>query len=82
MFGENDHGSELGSNFPNKSSVLSEPNNVTFITTVEENGTRSNDPVFCVDKVALRERSGLEKVEVVESLLEEFGLVVDIQLWL
>jgi hypothetical protein len=61
---------------------LSEPNNVTFITAVEENGTRSNDPVLGVDKVALRESGEIGKAEVIELLLEEFGFVVEIKLWL
>lgn len=77
MFGEDDHGAEAGSEFPDEASVLSEPINVAFIAAVEEDGAgfRWTHPVLVADEVPLPEFGKIGEAEVIESLVKIPGLV-------
>lgn len=80
MLGEENHGAELGSDFPDEACVGGEPGDVALVAAVEEDGTQSigAHPVLRADEVPLRESRILREAEVIEALREVPGFVSDL----
>lgn len=70
--GKQNHGAELGRDFPDEAGVGGEPVNVALVAAVDEDGAQSvgPHPVLRTDEVPLREPGMLREAEVVEALRE------------
>lgn len=75
MFGEDNHGAETRSDFPNETRILCEPFDIAFIAAVEKDRGRPIGPMDGVDEISLLEGGFVGEAEVVQLLREVPGLV-------